>query len=317
MEEGKDLQSKLKFSVVIPVFNEVGNLEALYTRLTKVMTSLAEPYEIIFIDDGSTDGSFQILRDLHQKDNNVKVIRFTRNFGQHPAVTAGLNSAQGDAIITLDADLQNPPEEIPKLLGKLDEGYDIVFGVLQKRKHSTFRRAGSRFTKWILAKLLPVEVTNLSGFRALRADVVGQLKLFNEKSKFLDGLLCWMGFRVGTVEVEHHQRQTGETKYSLFGLISLWFDMVVSFTDLPLKIGTFGGFFLGTIGFLLALFYLIRYFLYGYSVPGFATIVILITVFAGIQLFCLGILGEYIGRINKEVKNKPEYVVRDKLGIER
>lgn len=306
--------SNLKLSVVIPVFNEEENLEILYTRLTKVMESLGGAYEIIFVDDGSTDSSFQILRDLHQRDSNVKVVRFTRNFGQHPAVMAGFDFAQGDVIITLDADLQNPPEEIPKLLEKLDEGYEVVFGVLQKRKHSAFRRVGSSFVKWVLAKLLPVDTTNLSGFRALRSDVADQLKLLSEKSKFLDGLLCWMGFKVGIVGVEHHERQAGKTKYSLFKLVSLWFDMVVSFTDLPLKIATLGGLLLGIIGLLLALFYLIRYFLYGFSVPGFATIVILITVFAGVQLLCLGILGEYIGRVNKEVKSKPEYIVRDKLG---
>ena len=316
MKEHNNPKNNVRFSVVIPVFNEEGNLEVLYARLTKVMKSLGEAYEIILVDDGSTDSSFQILTDLHQKDSNVKVkvIRFTRNFGQHPAITAGFDSAHGEVMITLDADLQNPPEEIPKLLEKLDEGYEVVFGIFQQRKHSALRRAGSRFTKWVLAKVLPVRVTNLSGFRALSSDVVDQLKLLNEKSRFLDGLMCWMGFRVCTVEVEHSKRHTGKTKYSLFKLISLWFDMVVSFTDLPLRVATFGGFFLGATGFLLALFYLIKYFLYGFGVSGFATTVILITVFAGIQLFCLGILGEYISRINKEVKNKPEYIVRDKLG---
>jgi len=316
MMERRNLSGSVKLSVVIPVFNEEKNLKLLYTRLTKVMAGLGDTYEIILIDDGSTDSSFQILKGLHQKDNKVKVIRFTRNFGQHPAVMAGFDFAQGEVIITLDADLQNPPEEIPKLLRKLEEGYEVIFGVLQKRKHSAFRRAGSAFTKWVLAKLLPVDTTNLSGFRALRSDVVDQLKLFGEKSKFLDGLLCWMGFKVGTAEVEHRKRQAGRTKYSLFRLISLWFDMVVSFTGLPLRIAILGGFFLGIVGVLLALFYLTRYFVYGFSVPGFATIVILITVFSGVQLLCLGILGEYIGRINKEVKNKPEYVVRDKLGVE-
>jgi len=307
--------SNAKFSVIVPVFNEEENLKPLYARLTKVMKGLQEPYEIIFVDDGSTDSSFQILKSLHERDNNIKVIRFTRNFGQHPAIMAGFDSARGEIIITLDADLQNPPEEIPKLLEKLDEGYEVIFGVFQKRKHSTFRRAASAFAKWVLAKVLPMETTNLSGFRALRSSAVDQLKLLGEKSKFLDGLLCWMGFRVGTVEVEHHERHLGKTKYSLFKLISLWFDMVVALTDLPLKIATFGGSLLGIIGFMLALFYLIRYFLYGFSVPGFATIVILITVFSGVQLLCLGILGEYIGRMNKEVKNKPEYIVHDKLGV--
>jgi len=313
MKEHDYLQSSLKFSVVIPAFNEEENLEVLYTRLTRVMGSLGESYEIIFVDDGSTDGSFQILRDLHQKDNNVKVIRFTRNFGQHPAIMAGFHASMGEIIITLDADLQNPPEEIPKLLDKLDEGYEVVFGMFQRRKHSAFRRAGSSFAKWVLGRILPVEATDLSGFRALRSYTVAQLMLLNEKSKFLDGLLCWMGYKVGKVEVVHEERHSGKTKYTTFKLLSLWLDMVVSFTELPLKIAIFGGLFLGMVGFALALFYLIRYFLYGFGVPGFATIVILITFFSGVQLFALGILGEYVGRMNKEVKNKPEYIIRDKL----
>ena len=313
MQEHNSLQIKPRFSVVIPVFNEAENLEVLYARLTKVMDGLDGPYEIIFVDDGSTDGSFQILKRLHERDKNIMVIRFTRNFGQHPAVMAGFNAASGEIIITLDADLQNPPEEVPKLLDKLDEGYEVIFGVFKQRKHSVFRRAGSSFAKWALGRILPVEATGLSGFRALRCYTVTQLKLLNEKSKFLDGLLCWMGYKVGKVEVVHEERHSGKTKYTPFKLLSVWLDMVVSFTDLPLKIAIFGGVFLGAAGIALALFYLIRYFLYGFSVPGFATIVILITSFSGIQLFALGIIGEYIGRINKEVKNKPEYIIRDKM----
>jgi hypothetical protein len=138
--------------------------------------------------------------------------------------------------------------------------------------------------------------------------------LLSEKSKFLDGLLCWMGYKIGTVEVKHDVRHSGKTKYTPFKLIGLWLDMVISFTDFPLKVSTFGGLILGTLSLLLALFYLIRYFVYGFSVPGFATIAILITFFSGVQLFSLGILGEYMGRINRDVKNKPEYIVRDRLG---
>jgi glycosyltransferase involved in cell wall biosynthesis len=303
----------VELSVVIPVFNEEGNLKPLYTRLTKVMRALKRPYEIIFVDDGSSDRSFQILKDIHNKDERVKVVRFTRNFGQHPAIMAGFNAARGEIIITLDADLQNPPEEIPKLIEKLDEGCEVVFGVFQERKHSAFRRAGSRFSKSVLARVLPVETTNLSGFRALRSYAVGQLKLLNEKSKFLDGLLCWMGYKVGTVEVEHDERYSGKTKYTTFKLVSLWLDMVISFTDFPLKISTVAGLLLGILSLLLALFYLIRYFLYGFSVPGFATTAILIAFFSGVQLFSLGILGEYMGRVNRDVKNKPEYIVRDRF----
>jgi undecaprenyl-phosphate 4-deoxy-4-formamido-L-arabinose transferase len=281
------------------------------------MSGLREPYEIIYIDDGSTDGSFQILKNLYEKDNNVIVIRFTRNFGQHPAVMAGFESARGEIIITLDSDLQNPPEEIPEMLKKLDEGYEVVFGVFKQRKHSAFRRAGSSFTKKILSMILPSGTTNLSAFRVLRSHVVQKLQLFGERSKFLDGLICWMGFRVATIEVGHEKRFAGKTKYSIFKLIAMWFDIIVSLTDIPLKFATYAGIVLGIVGLLLGLFYLIQYFAYGYSVSGFATTVILISVFAGIQLFCLGILGEYIGRMNKEVKKKPEYIIRDKLGEEK
>jgi glycosyltransferase involved in cell wall biosynthesis len=307
-------KADLAFSVIIPVFNEEENLNPLYVRLTRVMHTLKKPYEIIFVDDGSNDRSFQMIKDMHDKDRNVKVLSFTRNFGQHPAIMAGFNAATGDIIITLDADLQNPPEEIPKLVRKLDDGYEVVFGVLQERKHSFFRRFGSWFAKLVLARVLPGKTTDLSGFRALRAYTVSQLKSLNEKSKFLDGLLCWMGYKVGTVPVEHDKRYSGKTKYTPIKLVGLWLDMVVALTELPLKIATFGGLFLGVVGFVLALFYFIRYFFYGFSVPGFATIVILITFFSGVQLFALGILGEYVGRMNKEVKNKPEYIIRKELG---
>jgi undecaprenyl-phosphate 4-deoxy-4-formamido-L-arabinose transferase len=311
---GGSVKGDIKLSVVIPVFNEEENLEALHNRLSEVLADMGEPYEMVFVDDGSTDSSYQILKRLHEMDEHVKVIRFTRNFGQHPAILAGFDFAQGEVLITIDADLQNPPEEIPKLLRKLDEGYEVVFGVFQARKHNVFRRTGSVFSKWVLSRIMPVDATNLSAFRALRSNVAEQLSVLNERSKFLDGLLCWMGYTVGTVEVQHAERRAGKTKYNLFKLLGMWFDMVVSFTDTPLKVATLGGIVLGIVGILVALFYLIRYFIYGFEVPGFATIVILVTVFAGIQLFCLGILGEYIGRIIKGVRNRPEYIIREKLG---
>ena len=303
----------LEFSVVIPVFNEESNLRILYDRLSGVMQGLGKTYEIIYVDDGSTDDSFQVLCDLHSQDNHVKVIRLTRNFGQHPAVVAGFNIAVGEIVITIDADLQNPPEEIPKLIGKLNEGYDIVFGVFLKRKHSAFRRAGSKFAKWVLSRIVPVETTNLSGFRALRSYTIDQLKLLNEKGKFLDGLLCWMGYKVGTVEVTHGERHSGKTKYTQLKLIRLWLDLVISFSDLPLKFAMLLGAVFGIIGLIMAVVYFIYYFMYGFTVPGFTTTIILITVFAGVQLLCLGIIGEYIGRMNLQIKKRPDYIVRERI----
>ena len=303
----------LEFSVVIPVFNEESNLRILYDRLSGVMQGLGKTYEIIYVDDGSTDDSFQVLCDLHSQDNHVKVIRLTRNFGQHPAVMAGFNIAVGEIVITIDADLQNPPEEIPKLIGKLNEGYDIVFGVFLKRKHSAFRLAGSQFAKWALSMVVPVETTNLSGFRALRSYTIDQLKLLNEKGKFLDGLLCWMGYKVGTVEVTHGERHSGKTKYTQLKLIRLWLDLVISFSDLPLKFAMLLGAVFGIIGLIMAVVYFIYYFMYGFTVPGFTTTIILITVFAGVQLLCLGIIGEYIGRMNLQIKKRPDYIVRERI----
>jgi len=306
-------ENSIKYSVVIPVFNEAESLQTLHTRLTRVMKALNEPYEVIFVDDGSKDSSFQVLKALHGKDKNVKVIRFTRNCGQVPAVMAGFRAAAGEVMINLDADLQNPPEEIPKLIDKLDEGCEVVFGVFQQRKHNCFRRAGSRFAKWVLSRVVSADTTNISCFRAIRSYVVDRLSLINDRSRFLSGLLCWMGYKVGTVEVKHDARYAGKTKYGTFKLVTRWMDMVVSFTDLPLKLAIYGGVVLGVFAFALALYYMIRHFLHGYGVPGFATIVILVTFFAGVQLFSLGILGEYIGRMNKEVRNRPEYIIRDEL----
>ena len=313
MIKNSESNSSIELSVIVPVFNEKDNLIPLCERLVKVLQDLGKRYEIIFVDDGSVDGSFSILKDIHSKDKNIRVLQFTRNFGQHPAIMAGFNIAHGDIIVTIDADLQNPPEEIPKLIQKLNEGYEVVFGIFPQRKHSLFRRAGSKFTKWVLSKVTPVDTTNLSGFRALKSYAAQQLKQLNEKSKFLDGLLCWMGYKIGTVEVKHNKRYSGKTKYSLFKLVKLWVDMIVGLTDMPLKIAIFGGLFLGIVGFALAIFYIIRYFLYGFDLPGFATTVVLITFFAGVQLFALGIIGEYIGRMNKHVKNNPEYIIRNDL----
>ncbi|MHB8084694.1 MAG: glycosyltransferase family 2 protein [Dehalococcoidia bacterium] len=303
-----------KYSVIVPVFNESDNINPLYNRLAGTMRAMGGTYEIIFVDDGSRDGSFQLMKRLNSENANVKVVRFTRNFGQQAAIFAGLCQAGGQVVITIDADLQNPPEEIPRLIQKLDEGYEVALGVFKRPGEPIYRRAGSAFAKWVLAKTMPSIPTNLSGFRALKCEVVEQLKAVKEKNNFIDGMLCWMGFEVGVVEVIRNKRLAGKSKYNLFKLINLWFDMVVSFTNFPLKIAIAGGSLLGIIGFLLALFYFIRYLMDGSVVPGFATIVILLTVFSGVQLLCLGIMGEYIGRMNVEVKNKPQYVIREIIG---
>jgi glycosyltransferase involved in cell wall biosynthesis len=301
----------VELSIVIPLFNEEGTLAPLYNRLSKVMQDQQKSYEIIFVDDGSTDGSIRIVKELCHNDDHVRAIQFTRNFGQVPAIMAGCDLSSGDIVITLDADLQNPPEEIPKLIKKLDEGYEVVFGIFPQRKHNIVRRVGSWFAKWVLSRIISVDTTNISGFRAMRSCVIDQLRSLKERNIFFSGIICWMGYRIAVMEVSHDQRYAGKTKYRPLKLLGRWMDMVVSFTELPLKIAIFSGLLLGIVGFVLAFYYLIRYFIHGSSVPGFATIVVLITCFSGIQLFSLGILGEYLGRMNKEVKNRPIYIIRE------
>jgi len=310
--EKKDVNVYL--SVVIPLYNEEKNIEELNSRLVRVMEALGETYEILFVDDGSTDKSFDILQGLHNKDDHVKVIRLTRNFGQPAAKSAGFDFSKGKIVITIDADLEHPPEEIPKLIKKIEEDYDVVYGIFPERKHSNFRIAGSGFSKWVLSKIVTVGRTNISGFAAISSSAIERLNLCGERTRFLSGLLSWTGANVGTVEVEHHYRHAGKSRYGVFKLLGLWFDMIVSFTDLPLRLASVGGFLLGTIGLLMALGYLIRYLVSGFGVPGFATITILLFIFFGFQFLYLGIVGEYIARINTEVRHRPRYIVREALG---
>jgi glycosyltransferase involved in cell wall biosynthesis len=308
------INRKIDLSIVIPVYNEESNLSELYLRLTNVMSSLGF-YEIIFVDDGSKDSSFDILKGISHKDVRVRVIKLVRNFGQHAALSAGLKHTSGDIVITMDSDLQNPPEEIPRLLGKLNEGFDLVFGTFEERSHSMFRKLGSKFAKIILSKIMGDLRTNISTFRAIRSSLVKRLNMLTEKSRFLDGLMIWIGATTATVSVRHEKRSRGETKYNLPKLVKLWFDMVTSFSDFPLKFATYSGLLFGVLSFMLAGFYLARKLLLAITVPGFATIIIIILFFSGIQLFCIGMVGEYIGRIFIESKNRPLFIIEKTCGF--
>lgn len=300
-------------SVVIPVLNEKDNLVLLHNRLTRVLKDIGDTYEIIYVDDASTDGSWEIIKQLRNDNDKVRAIHFTRTFGQKAAVIAGLSKSVGEKVITMDSDLQNPPEEIPKLLDKLDEGYNVVFGIPNEKKHSWYRRWGTAFGKYTMSKLLPSVPSNWSGFRALSRVVVNQLINMSERNIFIDTLLCWMGYKMIAIEVEHRDRNAGKSKYNFFKLMGVYLDLVITLTDIPLRIATFGGLFLGALGFLLVFAYIIMYFVQSYTVPGFITTVILISFFSGIQLFCLGILGEYVGRANNEIRHRPNYIIKEDL----
>jgi glycosyltransferase involved in cell wall biosynthesis len=314
MKEHAYLQSSLKFSVVIPAFNERENLEVLHTRLTKVMKSIGEPYEIVFVDDGSTDGSFQILRDLHQKDSNVKVIRFTRNFGQHIAMTAGLDHCKGENIIAMDADLQDQPEEIPKLLAKLRQGYDIVYGLRRKRRDNIFKRLSSKLYLGLLAKLTSQTVNpEIAPLRIMTRRVVDYMGQLRERSRFYGGLVAWLGFPYAVVDIEHSERFAGKTKYSFRKLLRHAAEGVISFSDVPLRLAGYFGIIVSIISFVFGLYYLIRRLVWGIPVPGYTSIIVAVFFLGGVLLIVLWVMGQYIGRIHTEVKERPLYVVRDML----
>lgn len=312
MKERDYYQGKLKFSVVTPVFSEEENLEVLYTRLTKVMESLGGTYEIIFVDDGSTDSSFQILRELHQKDSNVKVIRFTRSFGQHIAVTAGLDHSKGENVISMDADLQDQPEEIPKLLAKLNEGYDIVYGCRRRRQDSFLRKLASKAYRWLLAKLTNQTINpDIVSFRIMTRTVVDYTNQLRECSRTLGGLIGWLGFPCAAVDVEHGKRVAGKSKYGLWKLIRLATDGVISFSDVPLRLSGYFGFVVSGVSFVLGVYMLVRHLVLGATVAGYTYIIVSIFFTGGVLLLVLGVIGEYIGRINTEVRNRPLYVIKD------
>ncbi len=314
MQQSDHSQSKLKFSLVIPVFNEEENLKVLYTRLTKVMESLGEAYEIIFVDDGSSDSSFQILTDLHQKDGNVKVIRFTRNFGQDIARTAALDYCKGANVILMDGDLQDQPEEIPKLLAKLGEGYDVVYGLRKERQDNLFRKLASKTYFQLVAKMTNQTVDpQITSFRILTRRVVDHMNELREQNRFYGGLISWLGFPSAIVEIEHGRRMAGKSKYGFWKLLKNAAEGVVSFSSLPLQLVGSLGLVMSAVSFVLGIYMLIRQFVWGVAVPGYTSIVVSMFFLGGIVLIVLWVMGQYIGRIHTEVKQRPLYVIRDMI----
>jgi undecaprenyl-phosphate 4-deoxy-4-formamido-L-arabinose transferase len=282
------------------------------------MMGLGKPYEIIYVDDGSRDGTFDTLASIHRRDaRHVRAIQLIRNFGQHPAVTAGFDHVAGEVIITLDSDLQNPPEEIPKLLAKLDEGYDVATGWRQIRHDPWRRRLPSRFINWIIASTTGVKLHDYGCMlRVYRREVVQMLNQCGESRRFITALTSWLGVKIAEVPVRHETASLRSSRYNYRRLLRMTLDVVTGYSLVPIQLVTALGLAMASIGVAAGLFLLGWRIVFGVNPTGLSSFVALLLVLFGIQLAALGIIGEYIGRIYVEVQGRPYYLIRASLDRE-
>lgn len=299
-------------SLVIPVYNEETNLPRLVERLRSVMQKTGKSYEIIFVDDGSRDNTLSILKSFLTHPE-VRVVELTRNYGQHAAIFSGFSLVQGDIVITLDADLQNPPEEIPNLVRVMEEGdYDVVGTIRKERKDSFFRTFSSRMINGITRKITKVNMSDWGCMlRAYRRNIVDRMVNCHEHSTFIPALATYFSKKVTEIEVAHESRYGGESHYSLRKLINLQFDLVSSFSDFPLKFIMYAGIGMAFLGISFGILLGIARLIYGahWAAQGIFTLFAILFAFVGFQFFALGVMGEYIGRIYREVRKRPEYMI--------
>ena len=304
-------RSLIEFSIVIPIFNEEDNISQLYRRLTKVMNELGEPYELIFVDDGSGDRSLEMLHQLHKEDpDHVCIIVLTRNFGHQRAISSGMDYSYGQAVVVMDADLQDPPEVIPQFIKQWKQGYQVVYAVREKRKEHILMRLLYHSFYLILRTVSRIEIPLEAGdYCLMDRCVVDAITSLPERNRFVRGLRSWVGFRQTGIAYERDARFAGESKYTFGKLVSLALDGLISFSYLPLRLSTILGFGVSVLSMLVAAYYVTKKLASGLGPPGFATQVVLIAFLGGIQLITLGIVGEYIGQVLDEVKSRPSYLV--------
>lgn len=307
------------FSIVAPIYNEEGNIPELHLRISEVMEQTGKPWELVMINDGSRDGSAALMAELFEHDpDHVRVINFARNFGHQVAVTAGMDYAAGDAIILIDADLQDPPEVILDLIRKWQEGYEVVYATRAKREGEGWLKQflASSFYR-VLYRITDVSIPLDTGdFRLMDRRVVDAIASMPEQHRFIRGMVSWVGFRQTGVEYVRHERFAGETKYPLRKQFRLAWDAITGFSYTPLQLATYLGFLIAALSafFILFVIYL-RIFADIRAFEGQATTLIMVLFLGSIQLISLGIIGEYLGRIYNEVKGRPLYIVRDTLGV--
>ena len=300
-----------KVSFVVPVYNEESNLKEFHKRMTAVMAALTYDYEIIFVDDGSSDTSPILLQELADQDNHVEAYLLSRNYGHQLALTCGLDHAEGDAVITMDGDLQHPPEMVPEMLANWEKGFQIVQTIRKATEDASFfKRFTSSVYYLLINKLSRVEITpGGSDFRLMDKQAVQAFRLYRERARFIRGMVNTLGFKVARMEFVAPPRFAGKSKYSLHKMLHFALDGFTAFSNLPLRWALYCGLLCGLISLCVILHVLFEKYVMNDAVPGWATMTVSITFLGGIQLIGIGILGEYIGRIFEEVKQRPLYIV--------
>jgi len=304
-----------QISVVIPVYNEELVLDQLFARLYPVLDRMGRAYEVVFVDDGSRDRSVGLLRAQYERRPDVtRVVLLRANAGQHAAIMAGFSQVRGDYVITLDADLQNPPEEIPKLVALMDEGYDYVGSIRAKRQDKHWRDLASRAMNLLREKITNIRISDQGCmFRAYHRDIIRVLVSHSESQTFIPALAYLYASRPTEVTIEHHARAAGESKYSLFKLIHLNFDLITSFSMVPLQVISLLGMAISSLSLLFVIYLFGRRLIVGPEVEGVFTLFAILFFMIGLLLFAVGLVGEYLGRVYSEVRNRPHYLIAEIL----
>jgi polyisoprenyl-phosphate glycosyltransferase len=310
--------STFLLSVVVPCFNEEEVIGACHERLVTTLKSMPVDFEIVYINDGSTDGTIQALKDIKNHEPRVAIIDFSRNFGKEIALSAGLDHARGDAVVVIDADLQDPPELIPELYKTLLEGYDVVYARRQERNGETFfKKLTARYFYRVMRILVKPAIPEDTGdFRILSRRAVDTLKKFREQHRFMKGLFAWIGYPQKEIVYNRDARLAGKTKWNYWKLWNFALEGITSFSIEPLKVSTYLGLLTAVFAFVYALFIVYKTIVFGEPVRGYPSLMVVILFLGGVQLTVLGILGEYMGRIFNETKNRPLYIVKDYIPAE-
>jgi len=303
--------NEIEISIIVPVYNSSETLKELLVRTEKVLEELVgSNFELIFVNDGSADSSWQVLKSQAQQNKKITAVNLTKNYGQHNALMCALREAKGKYIITIDDDLQTPPEEIPKLYNEIKKGYDIVYGAYESKKHHKYRNIGSSLVQYVYRKTFNTSI-QITSFRIIHRSIADLVLSYNKSFTYIDGLLSWYSSKIGNVYIDHKERKSGKSGYTLKKLSILALNLFTNFSIVPLQLASIIGFTFSFLGFFIGLYILIKKIVVGIPVSGYTSIFVVVSILSGVQLLTVGVLGEYIGRIHINISKKPQYAVRE------